>query len=271
MARLHGYSNPQSPSGAASLIEDLPHHISADALQAVFRVSEDVARRYLPEGLEPSDPPLAYAYVADMLKVSGSKPDQHMVEPERTQYGEGIVGLYCRHEQDDGRFSAFIWVDRDWSMAFGHFMGLPKKLGTIHKTRVDDVNPAMESVGEGTTLRGQVDRLGTRVLDVAVTLTERLPDDGIPAYGHRVFMHRVLPSPSPDVPTTRQLFTLKLGGAKTVDCWRGTGEVRLADGSNEELEALAPLEIVDAFAFRRGWTTDARAELIRNDSGTADG
>ncbi|MPZ63335.1 MAG: hypothetical protein GEU93_19030 [Propionibacteriales bacterium] len=264
---LKGFTNPQSPTGKASLVEDVPHHISAEAIQVVFRVDPDVAQRYLPEDLEPSDPPLGFAYVADMLKVSASEPDQHAIEPERTQYNEGIVGLYCKHGDDAGRFSAFIWVTKDWSMAFGHFMGLPKKLAQVHKTRIHDVNPGMGPIGSGTKLRGVVDRLGTRVLDVAVTLEERLPDDGIPAYGHRVFMHRVLPSPSPHVPTTRQLFSLKLGGAKTVDCWKGSGTVQLADGVNEELEALAPGEVTGAYFFRRGWTTKAGAELVWDHSG----
>lgn len=259
---LHGFTNPQSPAGRASLVEDLPHHISAEAIQAVFRVDADVARRYLPDGLEPSDPPLGYAYVADMLKVSAADPDQHAIEPERTQYGEGLVGLYCRLGDESGRFSAFIWVTKDWSMAFGQFMGLPKKMGQVHKTRIHDVNPGMAPMGAGTRLRGVVDRLGTRVLDLSVTLEEPLADDGIPSYGHRVFLHRVLPSPSPDVPTTRQLYSMQLSNATTVDCWRGTGRVQLRDGGNEELAALQPDQVVDAHFFRRGWTIDARAQLV---------
>lgn len=267
---IQGYTNPQSPLGRASLVEPVPHHISAEAIQVVFEVDSSVAKRYLPEGLEPSDPPLGFAYVANMLKVSDADPDQHAVEPERTQYDEGLVGLYCRYGEQQGRFSAFIWVTKDWSVTFGHFMGLPKKQAQVHKTRVHDYNPGMERIGAGSRLRGVVDRLGTRLLDMSVQLEEPLPDDGVPSYGHRVFLHRVLPSPSPDVPSTRQLFSLQLSGARTVDCWKGTGELTLQDGSNEELEALNPGPVVGAYFFRRGWTTAPRAELLWDHSTDVD-
>lgn len=266
---ITGYSNPQSPNGNASLIEPVPHHISAEAIQVVFEMDPDVAASYLPDGLEPSDPPLGFAYVANMMKVSESDLDQPAREPERTQYDEGVVGIYCKHGEVEGRFSAFIWVTQDWSVTFGHFMGLPKKQGRVWKTRYHEFNPGMKPVGKGTTFRGVVDRLGTRLLDMSVTLGEPLPDNGIPSYGHRVFLHRVIPSPGPSIPTIDQLLSLQLGGAQTIDCWRGTGTLAFADGCNEELEGLRPGPIVGAYFFKRGWTTDSRAELVWDRSYTA--
>jgi hypothetical protein len=231
-------------------------------------MDHDVAASYLPDGLEPSDPPRGFAYVANMMKVSESDLEQPAREPERTQYDEGVVGIYCKHGDVEGRFSAFIWVTQDWSVTFGHFMGLPKKHARVWKTQYHDVNPGMRPVGPGTTYRGVVDRLGTRVLDLSVTLDERLPDDGIPSYGHRVFLHRIIPSPGPEIPVVKQLLSLQLGSARTVDCWSGAGTLEFSDGSNEEVEGLRPGRIVGAYFFRRGWTTDSRAELVWDRSHT---
>jgi len=265
---LKGFGNPLSPSGEAALVDDPPHHISADAIQIVYRVDPDRARRYLPEGLELNDEPLGYAYLADMTKVSAKNPDVLWRDPQRSIYNEGILGLYCNYRGEPGRFSTYVWVDRDWSVAFGHFMGFAKKQATVHKTRIHPANPAMAPIGIGTRLGGTVERFGRRILEVSIELRERLPDDGVPSYGHRVYTYRHLPSPSPDIPTSRQLLALDLEDARTIDCWRGVGDVQMFDVPNEDLDGLRPVEIVDAFAFQRGWTTKAGARLLRDDSGT---
>ena len=267
MSKLKGFGNPLSPRGSAALVEDLPHHISADAIQVVFTVDPNEAAAYLPDGLEPHPDSLAYAYVADMVKVSASEPDQAWTEPQRTQYTEGILGLYCSHQGKPGRFSAFIWVTEDWSVVFGHYMGFAKKQGVIHKTAIQEANPAMGPVGPGTKLRGTVDRLGSRVMNVGVELTERIADDAVPSYGHRVYTYRHIPSPSADVGDIRQLFALDLQGATTINAWKATGEVELnVNAINEDLGGLQPIEVVDAFAFQRGWTTTTGATLLREDS-----
>lgn len=266
MGNPSGFGNPVSPSGRAALVEPPPHHISADAIQVIFHVDPAKATAYLPPGLELTEDALGYAYVADMLKVSDAHLGQEYDEPQRTQYREGIVGLYCQHDGVPGRFSTFIWVTADWSVVFGHYVGLAKKLADIWKTQVHAVNPAMGPIGVGTRLRGQVDRLGTRILDVGIDITEKIADDAVPSYGHRVYAYRDLPSPSPDVPSTRQLFGMDLAGATTVNAWKGTGTVRFQDGTNEELEALSPVEIVGAYHFQRGWTTKMTSRLLRDDS-----
>jgi hypothetical protein len=105
-----GFGNPVSPKGLASLVENPPHHISADAIQVNFRVDPKVVNPYLPEGLSLTDDCIGYVYVADMVKVSASHPGQEFDEPQRTQYNEGLVGFYVKYDNVPGRFSAFIWV-----------------------------------------------------------------------------------------------------------------------------------------------------------------
>lgn len=265
MANLKGFGNPLSPSGRAALVDEPPHHISADALQVVFRVDPERAAAYLPDGLELTEDALGYAYVADMVKISEAAPDQAWVDPQQTQYQEGIVGLYCHHQGVPGRFSAFIWVTEDWSVVFGHFMGFAKKQAAVHKTRIQAANPALGPIGPGTRMAGTVHRLGRRLLHVGVELVEQVAADAIPSYGHRVYTYRAIPSPSPDAPDLNQLFAVDLDAARTIDAWRCTGTVELFDSPDEDLAGLAPLEVVHAYAFQRGWTTKTTASLIRED------
>lgn len=262
MGELRGFGNPVSPSGRSSLVDDLPHHISAEAIQVTFRIDPDQATQYLPDTLELTDEALGYAYVADMVKVSQMNLQQPHTEPQRTQYREALVGLYCQHNGARGRFLPSIWVTADWSLVFGHFVGFAKKQGDVWMTKIHSINPAMGPVESGARLRGVVNRLGQRVMTVDITLEESLPDDGIASHGSRVYTYRHIPSPSPDAPPIRQLLAHELDATRTTDIWRGTGAVELFDGPNEDLRGLTPLEIVDAHYFKRGWTISQRARLL---------
>lgn len=261
---LRGYSNPLSPTGEAALVDPTPHHISAEAIQIVFRIDEKVAQDYLPPPLKPIEGGLAFAYVADMVKVPDQDPEMHFHNPERTQYMEGIVGLYCEYEGMRGRYSPYIWVTRDWSMLFGHIMGWGKKIGNVHLTKIHAVNPAMGELKPGMKLRGVVDRHGYRVLDIGIELEEKLPDDGVPAYGNRTFLLRYFPSVGPEVPPVHQLLVMQLTSVRTVDAWKGRGFVKLGESDNEALLPLQPKEIVGAYYFKRGWTTSGQAQLLRD-------
>ncbi len=191
-----------------------------------------------------------------MVKVSDTNLEQAHEEPARTQYQEGLTGLYCHHDGVPGRFSAFVWVSVDWSVVFGHFMGFAKKQAEVHMTKIHDVNPGMSPIGVGSRLRGVVDRLGSRVMTVDIDLQERLADNEIPSYGHRVYTVRDLPSPVQEVPATRQLIAHDLASAQTVDIWRGRGNVVFQDGSNEDLGGLEPIEIVDVVLLQTGLDDD---------------
>lgn len=263
---LQGFSNPVSPTGRASLVEPTPHHISADAIRVVFKAGEDVARRYLPEPLEPVEDGLGFAYVADMLKVSAAEPAQPYLNPERTQYGEGIVGFYCKYGELRGRFSAFIWVTQDWSMGFGQLMGWAKKMGTVSRTRLNPFNPGMSELGAGVQLGGVVHRYGERLLRVGIDIERAEPADQLPSYGDRGFMLRYFPSVGPEIPETRQLVSLKLQNVRTGDVFSGVPSLEFGSSDSEELEPLHDAEPVRAYAYRQGWTTDSVVELVEDRS-----
>lgn len=268
---LAGFTNPLSPDGTAELVERTPHHISCDAILVNFRAGRELAQRYLPEPLEPIDDGLGFAYVADMLKVSAEEPDQPFLNPQRTQYGEGIVGFYCAHGDTRGRFSNFIWVTEDWSMLFGHVMGFAKKMGSVSRTRLNPANPGMEPLGPGSRLSGLVHRHGCRLLDVGIEVERAEEPSGLVRQGDRVFMVRYFPGSGPHIPEVRQLTSLKLSGGTTQDVFSGKPFLRFGASDNEELEPLAGVEPIRAFTYRQGWTTDAVEELLVDYTAQAEG
>lgn len=260
---LQGFTNPLSPNGLSSLVEPTPHHISADAIRVIFRAGGDVARRYLPEPLEPIEDGLGFGYVADMLKVSAHEPDQPFRNPQRTQYGEGIIGFYCRHNDTYGRFSSSIWVTQDWSMGFGLTMGWSKKMAEVWKSRLNPYNPGMSEVGPGTRLAGEVHRYGNRLLRVGIEIERAIDPDDMPRYGDRGFLLRYFPSVGPEIPEIRQLVELKLQNVRTGDVFVGVPHLEIGSGDNEDLDLLRDVEPVAAYAFRQGWTTDTVLQLVR--------
>ena len=269
---ISGFTNPLSPRGLAEAVEPAPHHISTDCIKVVFRAGEDEARAWLAEGLEPVAGGLGFAWVADMLKVSEQEPDQAFLNPERTQYGEGAVGWYCRYQGQPGLFFSSLWVTQDWSMLFGQLMGWPKKVGEVHRTRVSAVNSGMGPVGPGTRLAGVVHRHGQRLLRVGVEV-ERAEAPADLERGERpadfdgpisIFMQRYFPSVGPDIPEVNQLCALRLTGVQTGAVWSGKPFLEFGASDNEELEALAGVEPLRAYAYEQGWTTDTKVELLRN-------
>ncbi|MCP5367600.1 MAG: acetoacetate decarboxylase family protein, partial [Hyphomicrobiales bacterium] len=138
-----GMSNPRSATGASALVEPTPHHIGLDAIHVNFRADPARIAPFLPPGMEPVDEGTGWAMVGDLVKVSAEDPDQYWRNPERTKYSEGLVGFNVRFGGRTGRYSAFVWVDRDWSMGMGQVMGWGKRLASVERTRFNECNPAL--------------------------------------------------------------------------------------------------------------------------------
>ena len=260
-----GESSPRSATGRSALVEPLPHHISTDALHVVFSADPVKVANFLPPGLDPLEDGRGWAMVADMAKVSAADPEQYWKNPKRSCYSEGLVGFYCRHGGRIGRYSAFVWVDRDWSMGMGQIFGWSKRLATIHRTRLNDVNPGMPAFGLGATLAGTVERNGNTVLRVELEFgnsTRKL--DAMPDFAAASLLYRYIASPGPGIDEVEQLLELGFTNVKSADIWSGTGRVQFGSADDEELTDLGEVRVLGGYAYRRGWTTDRTATLLRD-------
>ena len=258
-----GQSWPRSATGRSSLVEPLPHHISCDALHVTFRASPAAIAKLLPPGLEPLETGEGWVMVAEMAKVSTANPEQMWQDPARSSYNECVLGFYCRYGEKVGRYSALVWVDRDWSLGMGAIFGWGKRLGSIDRTRLQAVNPAF--AGSSQTLGGVVSRYGRRVLELAVTFDNGgIPLQALPGHAASTFLYRFVASPSPDVADIEQLFELGFTNVSMSGIRQGQGHLRFGEAEDEDLDLLGTVEITGGYAYQRGWTTDRSARLLRD-------
>ncbi len=258
-----GFSTPLTASGRSSLVQPLPHHISLDAMHVSFRCGDTAAANFLPPGLTPVDGGLGWLMIGELSKYSAQDTDQSWRSPDRCNYNECVLGFYARHGNQVGRYSALVWVDRDWSVVMGQIFGWGKKLAHVNRTRYNPYNPAfrngMAKVG------GTVDRNGVRIIRASVevgstpTIIEKLPD-----FGTTTFLRRYLPSVGPGVATVDELLELKLSNVATSPVTVGKGEIQFCGSEDEELDLLGDVEIVGGYLYQRGWTTDAVATPVAN-------
>lgn len=267
-----GLTLPKSATGRSALVEPLPHHISSDSLHVEFRADPARVAEFLPPGLEPLDDGRGWAMIAEMAKVSAAEPDQYYRQPYRSAYNEGIVGFYCKHEGQVGRYSAFVWVDKDWSMGMGNIFGWSKRLADIHRTRLQGVNPGLPAHGPGAVVAGEVHRQGRSVLRAEVSIDENATQAGkLPNFPATTFLYRFIPSPSPDVDDVDQLFEIGFANTTMADIWIGEGRIEFGEAPNEELVNLGEVDCIEGYIYRRGWTTDRTARLLRDYSAEASG
>jgi hypothetical protein len=258
-----GQSWPRTASGRSSLVEPLPHHISCDALHVTFRAAPDAIRPFLPPGLEPLDSGDGWVMIAEMAKASAQDPEQFWRDPSRSSYNECVIGFYCRFGDRIGRYTALVWVDRDWSLGMGAIFGWGKRIGSIDRSRRHLTNPLLSGGSE--TLGGVVSRHGHHVLSMAVTFDEGgTPLDQLPGHGGSTFLYRFIASPSPDVPDIEQLFELGFTNVAMSDIRAGHGRLSFGDAPDEELCALGAVEVTGGYAYQRGWTTDKQARLLHD-------
>ncbi len=132
---LRGYTAPLSPDGRAGIVPPPPWHYSGDFLIAEYRTDPDAVAALLPAELEPAEDPGAVAAIfADWQSCSV---DGHeLVDPIQSQYREFFLVVGARYQGQPVSRCVYIWVDKDFAMYRGWIQGFPKKLGSIHMTRL---------------------------------------------------------------------------------------------------------------------------------------
>ncbi|MGE0801912.1 MAG: acetoacetate decarboxylase family protein [Lautropia sp.] len=257
-----GFSTPRTATGRSALVQPLPHHIGLDALHVTFRSSETAVANFLPPGLEPVDGGAGWLMIGELSKYSAQDLDQAWRAPDRCNYNECVLGFYARRGTQVGRYSALVWVDRDWSLVMGQIFGWGKKLASVNRTRINPYNPAfregMPKVG------GTVDRNGVRIIRAAVDVgSSPRVIDKLPDFGSTTFLHRYLAGAGPEIATVDQLMELRLADVASSPVTVGKGELEFTGAEDEELDLLGNVEVTGGYLYQRGWTTDAVATPVR--------
>ena len=255
---LKGCYFPLTPKGIACLVGDIPWHYGTEYLTILYRTKPGSISNYLPAPLEPGpDPDLAYVAFSKWWSLSESQKDMAFINPERTQYREAAIWASCSFNGESGQICLHIWVDNDFSMARGWFMGFPKKLGVISITEYQPLNPIMNPLGIDAKMKGFVTTHGERLIEGSLEIQRqinpiRLPNPiGLPVFHIRHFPS-IVPGADPSV-----LELVKLG-AQAVrfgeTAWQGNGNLMFFPSEIEEHVDLAPEEILGAYHYSSGYT-----------------
>ena len=247
MAELKGFVPPLSPEGRSSVVPGPPWHYSGDLLTIEYRAAPGSVARWLPDPVEPAeeDPDAVAVIFADWQSCSDSF--EELVDPVRSQYREAFVVVRCRYRGETYSRCILIWVDKDFAMVRGWHQGYPKKLGSIWITRPVRHGKAGPRLEPGGRFGASVSVHDRRVVDAGFTITGPAETNGfvnaLPMLHSRFFPSIEEGQP----PSMDELVTMKSYDWEGSDVWTGDATLSFGPSPVEELESLAPVEMIAGY------------------------
>lgn len=266
LADLKGYSVPLSPNGRAQVVGSIPWNFGVDLFAVHYRTNPDEVRKLLPEPLELSkeDPGGAYVWFGDWQGLWAGSHDMLAVNPERVQYQECLLGVRCSYKGVEGQRVVYIWVDKDFSMLRGWFMGFPKKLGKVclgtTNRHLHELNPALKGVVPGMRYTSWCEAHGERLVTATIELKKKIGPPELPKpFGTDLYHTIHFPSSNVDTyqkPLVHQLVQTVSSCHKFGEIWECSGEMTFNDSPLEEHWAIRPQEITGAYLIPVGFRID---------------
>ncbi len=259
---LEGFCQPLSPEGKAQLMGAPPWHYSLDMMVINYRADPDAVKKHIPEPLEPSSQPdSATVTFPTSLSLWDSDKDMIFINPERTKYTECIIYVDCRYQGVEGQKIAYIWVDNDFTMLRGWFMGAPKKLGRIHlsyeKRHLYELNAALGKFGTGTRLKGFLEADGERLVTATMTLGKQISPEELPASFSKK-NYNIIHFPDIEIGATKPLvhrLVEHIADTRIGEVWEATdATLAFTESEIEEHIALQPRQITSAYFLSMGFT-----------------
>jgi acetoacetate decarboxylase len=261
-----GYTAPLSPDGRASLVPPPPWHYSGDFLIVEYRTNPDNVIALLPKELEPADDPGAVAAIfADWQSCSGDF--YELTDPIQAQYKEFFLVVGCKYQGKPASRCVYIWVDKDFAMYRGWIQGFPKKLGSIHLTRTFAVGKAAPKIQAGSRFGGTC-TAGSREIARAVVTLREVSKTGPTVNDPPMHNTRHFPAYDGLVPDVFEL--VRSGGfdREATEIWEGDAELTLGSNTIEDLQAIAPKEIIKGFRFSFAYTVQGGQVLAQHERDT---
>jgi hypothetical protein len=250
VGELQGFMPPRTPEGRSSVVPGPPWHYSGDLLTIEYRAAPGAVGRWLPAPLEPAgeDPDAIAVVFADWQSCSDSF--EELLDPVRSQYKEAFLVVRCRYRGETYSRCVLIWVDKDFALVRGWHQGYPKKLGSIWMTRPVTVGKAGPRLEPGGRFGASVAVHDRRVIEARFTITGPSESNGfvnaLPMLHHRYFPSIEAGSP----PSMDELVTMKSYDWEGSEIWTGDAELTFGPSPVEELESVAPTEMIAGY-FRR--------------------
>ena len=231
-----------------------PWFYSGEMLTVEYLAEPGAVAALLPPPLEPvADRPDAVAAIwAEWQSCSESGAE--LLDPVRAQYRESLLVVRCRFRERDWSRSVFIWVDQDLSLARGLFQGYPKKLGDIRLTRPALIGRAGPKLAPGGRFGASVAAGSRRLLEAEFTITGEAESAGF-VNAHPMLHHRVWPAVAADGSDAHsEIVSVASEEVELGTAYVGEAALRVFPSPTEELEALAPREMLGGFWRRVGFT-----------------
>lgn len=253
---LKGFSYP-TPTGVSSVVGNLPWHFGTEHLGIVYRTDPDVVASYLPEPLEPGKYPDRVFVEFGRWHSLWDQTDMTYVNPERTYYQETVIWVNSAFKGEQGKTCIQTWVDKDFSLVRGMFMGFHKKFGNTHKSIYHRMNPKMPGLSVGSKMKGWLCAHGERLMEGSLEIKEQikytdLPEPILlPLFNIRYFPSMISDAP-PSVLELIRLYAQDFCNDEYV--WAGDGTIKLFPSEIEEFTRLKPIEVLGAYYFENGCT-----------------
>lgn len=252
---LKGYSLPLSLMGTASLIDGPDWHFGGELAEVIYKTDPEVFAALLPKPFQAIvNKPIVSIAIVDM--VSATSADQAYDHPERTNYRECIIKMYCTLNGENVWYSPAAWVTKDFSLMRGFLLGFGKKIGLIEFTNPHPLNPVMKGKRAGTRLKNVCEAFNNIHFETSLTLTKQpetsteLDFSGIPLCVTRHF-----PSTAdPEKLLYHDVSKLRVSNYQRDNVWLAEGSVKITQNADEPATQLQPLEVLTARTFSEGFT-----------------
>ncbi len=255
-ASLPGFLFPRSGLGKASMLPSPPWHYSGEMLTVEYRTDPAAVAALLPAPLTPvhddEDPGAVAVIFADWQSCSDAH--EEVTDPVRAQYKEAFVVVRCRWNDQIWSRCVYIWVDKDFAMVRGHFQGYPKKLGSIWMTRPITVGRAGPRLQVGGQFGATIAASDRRIVDAQFTITGEATGAGF-VNGHPMIHSRWMPAIEANgTDSLDDLVTMSGVNVEIGRQFQGTASISFGDSPVEELQSIAPREIIGGYWREVGTT-----------------
>ncbi|MEM7535792.1 MAG: acetoacetate decarboxylase family protein [Chloroflexota bacterium] len=260
---LQGYTFPLSPDGRAGIVPPPPWHYSADFTLIEYRTNPDNVIALLPPELTPADDPGACAVLfADWQSCTD---DMHeLFDPIQSQYKEMLIVVGCKYNGEPASRCVYIWVDKDFAMYRGYIQGFPKKLGSIHMTRSFATGKAAVPLAPGSRF-GATCSANDRQIARAVVTLRQISETGPTVNDPPMYNTRHFPAYSGLIPDVFELVKAQSYDRSATEIWEGDAELKFYDDTLEDLQAIAPNEVMKGYRFSFGYSVDGGPVIAQHD------
>ncbi|MFC3051977.1 acetoacetate decarboxylase family protein [Kordiimonas pumila] len=261
---MKGFMYPRTDTGKSSILPPTPWHYSGELITFEYRVDPAEVAALLPEGMELADEdPGAIAFIwADWQSCSDSF--EELLDPIRCQYKEAFVVIRCKYQGKTYSRCAYIWVDKDYAILRGQHQGYPKKLGSIHQTRVFALGKATPRLEKGGKFGCTLAAYDRRLAEGRFEITAEAEKPGF-VNGHPMLHNRWMPAIEGNgTDSLNEVVTMSGFDGQMGRCFKGNIDFSLFDSPVEELTRLKPKEIIGGYWHEVCTSWKAGTTLARN-------